>query len=167
MEAMVNRIFADSDLAKHILKVSYCIPMAEMSSGRCGKEKWGIKLADPMACHIAMQNFSEVKGHRDDPFLFPFAFSDRDRQIVEINSADLKIQGLIDPDASVDQSANESIDSMAVLAFGFERQNLMDVGIIEDSQLLFFFGQFLKTEWLPIGEGLRAMAIVLAKSGKH
>jgi len=150
MEAMVYRIFADSDLAKHILKVSHRISMDERRSIESAKEKWRIELAPSVICHVPMQNLPQVQRHWDDSLFLAFALSDRDRQVVKINSVKLNVQGFIDADARINESANQSVDSMLVSAIGFERQNLVNIRIVKNSQLLFLFSEFGQLEGLSI-----------------
>jgi hypothetical protein len=51
-----------------------------------------------------------------------------------------------------------------ISAFGFERQNLVNLCVIEDSQGLFLFWKFGQSEGLSIREGLRTMAIIFEPS---
>src|SRR5262249_5219616 len=121
MEAMVNVVFGQTNFVKHIHEIPHRVSVGEMSSVESAKEEWGIKLCLTVIGHIAMENLAQVQGHRDYSFLLALALSDRNHQIVKVHSGKLKIQGFIDPDARINQSANESIDSMAIPAFGLER----------------------------------------------
>jgi len=53
-----------------------------------------------------------------------FAFSDRNHQVVKVHSGKLNVQGFVDPDASINQYAKQSVDSAVILAARLEAEYL-------------------------------------------
>jgi len=158
---MVYAVLAHSHFSEHILEIPHCVSVTEWSSIDSAKEQWGIKLADPVIGHIPMQNLSQVQRHWDNSFLLSLAFGDSDNQVVKVHSGNLKIQGFIYANPCVYESANQSIDSVIISARRLVRENLVNLRIIEDSQLLFLFRKFSQLERLSIAEGLRAVIVFL------